>query len=210
MRARVDREVANYHVDLDKVRASKDGYIPLLGSSTRAQMRKAQRAAGDVTFEVARDDREALDIYEDMVSLHQRSWRMRGFSGAFADPWFDRFHRRLIAQRFRHGELQLMRLRNADLTIGCLYNFVSAGHVLFYQCGFGSPADKHIRPGYLCHAHAIDHCAQQGLAIYDLLGGDARYKESLATDSTRLVWGRVQRSRLQFAFEDRARAWLRR
>jgi CelD/BcsL family acetyltransferase involved in cellulose biosynthesis len=210
VRVRVDREVANYHVDLDRVRADKDGYIPLLGSSTRAQMRKAQRAAGEVTFEVATDERTALDIYEEMVALHQRSWRMRGFPGAFADPWFDRFHRRLIAQRFRHGELQLMRLRNGDLTIGCLYNFVSAGRVLFYQCGFGSPADKHIRPGYLCHAHAIGHCAKAGLDVYDLLGGDARYKESLATDRTRLVWGRVQRPRLQFTIEDRARTWLRR
>lgn len=210
MRVRVDREVANYHIDLERVRGSKEGYLPLLGSSTRAQMRKAQRAAGDVTFEVATDERTALDIYEEMVALHQRSWRMRGFPGAFADPWFDRFHRRLIAQRFRHGELQLMRARNKDLTIGCLYNFVSAGRVLFYQCGFGSPADKHIRPGYLCHALAVEHCAKQGLAIYDLLGGDARYKQSLATDETRLVWGRVQRKRLQFDLEDRARAWLRR
>jgi CelD/BcsL family acetyltransferase involved in cellulose biosynthesis len=208
LRVRVDREVANYHIDLAKVRAQ--GYVPLLGSSTRAQVRKAQRAAGDTTVEVARDEREALDIYEEMVALHQRSWRMRGQPGAFADPWFDVFHRRLIARRFRHGELQLIRVRNADLTIGCLYNFVAAGRVLFYQCGFGSPADRHLRPGYLCHAQAVEHCAQQGLAIYDLLGGDARYKQSLATDETRLIWGRVQRRRLQFALEDRARAWLKR
>src|SRR5690606_4087531 len=98
MRVRIDREVADYYVDLERVRASKDGYIPLLGSSTRAQMRKAQRAAGDVTFELATDDRAAQDIYDEMVVLHQRSWRMRGFPGAFADPWFDRFHRRLIAK----------------------------------------------------------------------------------------------------------------
>lgn len=209
MRARIDREVANFHIDLERVRTSKDGYIPLLGSSTRAQMRKAQRAAGDVSFEVATDERAALDIYDEMVTLHQRSWRMRGHPGAFADPWFDCFHRRLIAKRFRHGEIQLIRLRAGELTIGCLYNFVSAGRVLFYQCGFGSPADKHVRPGYLCHAAAIEHCAKQGLRIYDLLGGDARYKSSLATDQTRLVWGRVQRKRLQFELEDRARAWLK-
>jgi CelD/BcsL family acetyltransferase involved in cellulose biosynthesis len=210
MRVLIDREVKNYQIDLDRVRASKDGYVPLLGSSTRAQMRKAQRAAGDVTFEVAADDRHALDIYEEMVALHQRSWRMRGHPGAFADPWFDRFHRRLIARRFRHGELQLIRVKNAELTIGCLYNFVAAGRVLFYQCGFGSPPDRHLRPGYLCHAHAIEHCAKQGHAIYDLLGGDARYKASLATDETSLVWARVQRRRLQFVVEDRLRQWVRR
>lgn len=208
-RVRIDREVANYHVDLEKVRASKDGYVALLGSSTRAQIRKAQRHAGDVTYEVATDAKQAREIYDEMVALHQRSWRDRGQPGAFADPWFDRFHRRLIEQRFSLGELQLVRLRAKDLTLGCLYNFVAAGRVLFYQCGFGTPADKHVRPGYLCHAHAIEHCAKQGLAIYDLLGGDARYKRSLATDETRLVWGRVQRKRLVFSLEDRAREWIR-
>lgn len=208
-RVRIDREVANFHVDLEKVRASSGGYVALLGSSTRAQLRKAQRQAGDVTFEVAADATQALDIYEEMVELHQASWRARGQPGAFADPWFDKFHRRLIEKRFSSGELQLLRLRTSAMTIGCLYNFVAAGRVLFYQCGFGTPADKHVRPGYLCHAHAIEHCAKQGLAIYDMLGGDARYKKSLSTDETRLVWGRVQRKRLVFALEDRARAWIR-
>lgn len=204
VRVRIDRDVANYHVDLDKVRAT--GYVPLLGSSTRAQMRKAQRAAGEVSVEVARDEREALAIYTELVALHQRSWRERGQPGAFADPWFDAFHRRLIARRIDHGEIQLIRVRNRELTIGCLYNFIAAGRVLFYQSGFAAPADRHLRPGYLCHALAIEHCAREGLAIYDLLGGDARYKQSLATDETRLIWGRVQRRRVQFQLEDRARA----
>jgi CelD/BcsL family acetyltransferase involved in cellulose biosynthesis len=210
MRVQIDRDHADYQIDLGRVRASKDGYVPLLGSSTRAQMRKAQRAAGTVTFEIAADDQQAQDIYDELVTLHQRSWRMRGFPGAFADPWFDRFHRRLIARRFRHGEIQLLRVKNADLTIGCIYNFVASGRVLFYQSGFGSPADKQLRPGYLCHQLAIEHCAKQGLEVYDLLGGDARYKASLATDEKRLVWARVQKKRLQFTLEARARAWRRR
>ena len=45
--------------------------------------------------------------------------------------------------------------------------------------------------------------------MYDLLGGDARYKQNIATDETRLLWVRVQRRRLQFALEDRARTWLK-
>jgi CelD/BcsL family acetyltransferase involved in cellulose biosynthesis len=208
LQLRIDREVANYHVELDKVR--EHGYIRLLGSSTRAQMRKAQRAAGEVTTDVAHNEREAMTIYNELVALHQRSWRQRGQPGAWADPWFDRFHRRLIAQRFALGEIQLIRVRNAEQTIGCLYNFVSSGRVLFYQSGFATIADRNLRPGYLCHAHAIEHSAQQGHAIYDLLGGDSRYKQSLSTGETRLVWGRVQRRRLQFVLEDVARAWFKR
>jgi CelD/BcsL family acetyltransferase involved in cellulose biosynthesis len=208
LRVCVDRQVANYQIDLAKVR--EHGYIPQLGSSTRAQVRKAQRAAGKVTFEVARDVKQANDIYGELVTLHQRSWQSRGQPGAFADPWFDAFHRRLIEKRIAHGEIQLIRVRNDELTIGCLYNFVSGGRVLFYQCGFGAPDDRHLRPGYLCHTHAVEHSAGEGHAVYDLLGGDARYKQSLATDETRLVWGRVQRRRPWFALEDRLRTWLKR
>jgi hypothetical protein len=73
-------------------------------------------------------------IYDELVALHTASWRARGARGAFADPWFDRFHRRL-------------------------------------------------------------------------LGGEARYKQSLATGATRLARLCVQRARLRFAIEDRVRQW---
>src|SRR5262249_18372974 len=74
-RVRVDREVANYQVDLAKVR--EQGYISQLGSSTRAQVRKAQRAAGRLTLEVAHTVEQANDIYGELVRLHQRTWRSR-------------------------------------------------------------------------------------------------------------------------------------
>lgn len=208
LRLRVDREVGDYYVDLAKVREKKD-YVSLLGSSTRSHLRKAQRLAPDATFEIARDEREAFGIYDELVVLHQRAWKARGQPGAFADPWFDRFHRRLIAQRFRHGEIQLVRLRTAAQTIGCLYNFVSHGRVLMYQTGINPDVDDKIKPGYLTHLFAIEHNAREGHATYDFLGGDAQYKKSLGTDKTKLVWARVQKKRLRFVLEDRARAWVR-
>jgi len=62
----------------------------------------------------------------------------------------------------------------------------------------------------VCHAAAIDHAAASGLAVYDFLGGDMRYKKSLATDENTLVWARVQRRRLRFFVEDRVRDWRKR
>jgi hypothetical protein len=37
--------------------------------------------------------------------------------------------------------------------------------------------------------------------------GSARYKASLATGATQLVWLRVQRTHLRFAIEQRVRDW---
>ena len=82
---------------------------------------------------------------------------------------------------------------------------MSHGRVLFYQSGFAAFDDPRIKPGYVCHAAAIEHAAAAGHAIYDFLGGDGRYKQSLATDETQLAWVRVQRPRLRFAIEDRLR-----
>jgi CelD/BcsL family acetyltransferase involved in cellulose biosynthesis len=204
---RVDREVASYHVDLDKVRAR--GYAPLLGRSTRGQLRRAEKLAGGLALDIPRDATDALACYDELVSHHQRRWRERGKPGAFADPWFDRFHRRLIRQRYASGEIQLLRVRAGARTVGCLYNFVCAGRVLFYQSGVAAPTHAHDKPGYLCHARAIEHSAGAGHAIYDLLGGDWRYKQSLATDVSRLYSVRVQRRRPWFALEDLATRVLR-
>ena len=205
---RVDREVSAPFVDLARVRAAGD-YLAVLGSNTRAQIRRARRAVGPCELEVAGSLAHAFEIYGELVALHTASWRARSQPGAFADPWFDGFHRRLIERRFGHGEIELLRLRAGGKTIGCIYNLIANGHVLFYQSGLAQFDDPHSKPGYLCHAAAIEHAAAAGRAIYDLLGGDARYKASLSTDATRLVWLRVQRRLVRFAIEDRMRHWKR-
>jgi CelD/BcsL family acetyltransferase involved in cellulose biosynthesis len=204
----VDRDVAAPYIDLSRVRATGD-YLSLLGSNTRAQIRRARRAVGRCELEVAGSVPQALTIYDELVALHTASWNDRGEPGAFADPWFDRFHRRLITQRFGHGEIELLRLRAGDQTIGCIYNLIANGRVLFYQSGLARFDEPHIKPGYLCHTAAIERAAAAGHAVYDLLGGDARYKASLSTATSRLVWIRIQRRLTRFAVENRVKHWKR-
>ncbi len=206
VRVRIDRQVPSYFVDLERARPK--GYLAMLSSQTRSQVRRAQREAGTCVVQIARDPSEAIDIYSELVALHGAQWRAKGKPGAFADPWFDRFHRRLITQRFAHGEIQLLRVRGDQAgTIGCLYNHVYRGRVLQYQSGVAAFDNAHLKPGFVCHAAAIEHALAHGLAIYDFLGGDMRYKKQLSTDQTTLTWARVQRRRLRFLLEDRLRAW---
>lgn len=204
----VDRAVAAPYIDLARVRAAGD-YLSLLGANTRSQLRRARRLVGRCELEVAGSAAHALEIYGDLVARHMASWRDRGQPGAFADPWFDRFHRRLIERRFAHGEIELLRLSAGGKTIGCTYNLVANDRVLFYQSGLAPFDDARIKPGYLCQAAAIEHAAASGRAIYDLLGSNARYKASLSTDATRLVWLRVQRRLARFSIEGQARRWKR-
>jgi CelD/BcsL family acetyltransferase involved in cellulose biosynthesis len=206
-RVRIERTVPLRFVDL--ARARESGYLSLLGAQTRAQIRRAQRDAGSIEVDVADDERSALTFFDQLVALHQAHWRSQGQPGVFADPWFERFHRRLITRRFRHGEIQLLRMRTAHGPTAMLYNFVHDGRVLQYQSGVERSENRHLKAGYLAHTAAIEHAAAHGLAIYDFLGGAMRYKESLATDSTSLVWARLQRQRIRFMVEDRLRTWAK-
>ncbi|MGE0548243.1 MAG: GNAT family N-acetyltransferase [Kofleriaceae bacterium] len=200
------RKVPAFVVDLAKVRDK--GYLPSLGGQTRSQVRRAQREAGAHTIEVATSAAEALGFFNELVALHTKQWRDRGEPGAFADPWIMRFHRRLIAGRFAHGEIQLVRARTEDATFGCLYNFSYRGRILQYQSGFEQYENRHMKPGYVCHAAAIEHAAKAGHAVYDFLAGDMRYKDNLSTDRGELWWACVQRKRARFLLEDRLREWV--
>ena len=205
VRVHVDREVPCPYVDLQRVRDADGGYLAVLGAATRAHIRRSRRVLGELTVEVATDPSHALDIYGELVALHQESWRLRGEPGAFADPWFERFHRELIGARC--GEAELVRVRTADRTVGCLYNFAYRGRILFYQSGLASFTDPHVKPGLVCHAAAISNAAARGDDIYDFLGGDGRYKHNLATATSTLRWLRVQQPRIRFTIEDRLRDW---
>ncbi|HMG53253.1 MAG TPA: GNAT family N-acetyltransferase [Kofleriaceae bacterium] len=203
---RVEGKKPSPVVDLAKVRAAGD-YLKLLGGSTRSSIRRAQKlyaARGVLALEVAASPAEALAVFDELVALHRRAWGDRGEAGAFV-PFVHRFHRSLIERRFAAGEILLARARAGDATIGCLYSFVWQGNVSFYQSGLAYETDGKLKPGLVCHALAIEHCARAGHRWYDFLAGDSRYKQSLATDARALIWVRVQRPRLRFKLEDLAR-----
>jgi CelD/BcsL family acetyltransferase involved in cellulose biosynthesis len=207
LRVRTDGRIPAPTVDLVKVRDGGD-YLKLLGGSTRSQIRRSQKlygARGKLALEVAASPEQARSVFDELVALHRRAWRDRGQAGAFV-PFVDDFHRRLIERRFAAGEIQLLRVRAGDTTVGCLYNFVWRGDVLFYQSGLAYETDGKLKPGLVCHALAIDRAARAGHRWYDFLAGESRYKQSLATDARALVWARIQQPRLRFALEDLARS----
>jgi CelD/BcsL family acetyltransferase involved in cellulose biosynthesis len=191
------------YVDLGAVR--EEGYMPLLSSNTRAQIRKAQKALGSdrpVRIRTADSISSAVDIYERMVRYHQQSWNSRGFPGAFSSEYFRRFHHSLITGRFDCGEIQLLEFSAGSRILGCLYNFVYGGRVHFYQSGFNDEIDQRLKPGYICHTEAVKYNAELGHSVYDFLAGTEQYKKSLSTGENYVIWARLQKPRLKFRAED--------
>lgn len=199
----------NHHVDLALVRARQGDYIGLLGSKTRARIRQAQREyakIGPLRIEAARTEDEAQAFLDGLKWLHQSHWIGRGEPGAFANRFFEQFHRRLIREAFSRGEVQLLAVHVGARALGYIYSFVQRGHVYFYQCGFNYDlSERYNQPGLVCLAAAIEFYAAHGMRVFDLLAGDTQYKRRLGTHAATLFWATLQRERLTFRLENAAR-----
>jgi CelD/BcsL family acetyltransferase involved in cellulose biosynthesis len=183
-------------VELDRIRAADGSFIETLSANTRAQLRRVIRqfgALGALRLVEAMTAEDALRMLEDMIPLHQAYWQSRGRPGAFANPEFLSFHRRLITDGFPSGSVQVLRCEAGDHVVGYLYNFVKDGLVYSYQSGFDYDLLPRSKPGWLCHFLAIEHNLQRGMTGYDLLAGASQFKASFGKTHENLVWAIVER-----------------
>ena len=196
--------VQSYLVDLQSVRATKEGYLSLLSANTRQQIRhslKGYEHRGKLAISVARSLDEALSFFSSLCPLHQARWHGKSEQGAFGTAFSRRFHQHLVRAAFSKGELQMARIQAGDEVIGYLYNFVRNGHVYFYQNGFDYAAAGKLKPGHVAHYMAINYNAEAGHRTYDFLSGKQRYKRSLAGKEVTLYWATLQKRRALFALE---------
>jgi CelD/BcsL family acetyltransferase involved in cellulose biosynthesis len=192
---------------VDLAEAADGGYERLLGNNTRQQIRRAMRLydGASLAYAVAKDEEQALAFLADLQRLHQASWTARGKPGAFANPAFTAFHRRLVRESLARKEVEIAKISSSRGLIGYLYNFRMNGRVSSYQSGFHYEEDNRLKPGLVSHRLAIEHGLAAGEAVYDFLAGDDRYKNSLGTHCGRLYWLTLQKRRLSFSLERRLR-----
>jgi hypothetical protein len=200
-------ELAPY-VNLEEVRKASGGYISLLGSRFRSYIRKSYRAYekyGLINLIDAQDKKYAIEIYDELVKLHQKSWTAKGHPGAFSSEYFYNFHKQLITNRFSFGEVQLLKISSGSETLGCMYNFIYNGKVYFYQSGINYMLEKAAKPGLVCFCEAINYNAKLNHLIFDFMAGGFDYKQRLAKNMNRLVWVRIQKPLLKFKIEEKVK-----
>ncbi len=203
-----DRKRYDY-VDLEAVRQGEGDYLGLLSRNTRYQIRRSLRRYeddGPLSVRAAGDADEARDILAELRQLHQAYWKGRRHAGSFATPFFDDFHRDLVANRFGAGEIQLLRITAGPKLIGCLYNFVKDGRVCAYQSGFNYDPDSRLKPGLVSHYLAIEHNLAAGMRIYDFMAGEGQHKRSLGTRHGEMTWLVLQRPNTKFRLENALRS----
>lgn len=204
---RLDRSPV-YQVDLGAVRANGGDYLALLSSNTRGQIRRAIKDHGGAPPGVATAStgEEAAVWLEEMRHLNEG----RHADNAWSDPAFRAFVATLVERGRTTGEVDLLRFTDAGGLVGLLVNFVHRGQALNYQSAFAAPRTPKDKPGLICHAAAVDHYAARGLALYSLLAGKDRYKQSLATREEALEWWVMERFSPRLEVEALLRRLLRR
>lgn len=170
--------------------------LDALSSNSRQRIRRSLRwfeRRGPLTLDRAANVGEALDWLAALERLHSASWQAKNKPGAFANPSFGLFHRRLIEQSFADGIPDLLRVRAGSQTVGYLYNFLWRGWACAYQSGLVYEEDADCRPGLVAHLLAMRRCRAEGMAGYRFLAGDSRYKASFATGQDTLLWMTARR-----------------
>ncbi len=189
-------------------------YLETLSANARSQIRRSLRLYGpDLRLARAATLDQAQAFLGELVDLHQASWVARGAPGAFASATMRGFHQELVARAWPVGRADLLRITAGDRVIGLLYNLIADGVVHSYQSGFAYSADRREKPGLCCHALAIQHYADSGARVYDMLGGADRYKLTLVphqqNSGQMLHWATLHPAASARGIAARARARLR-
>jgi CelD/BcsL family acetyltransferase involved in cellulose biosynthesis len=171
---------------------SWDAYLTALPSNHRYVVRRSLRefdqwAGAHYELETASTLDELARGVDVLHALHAERWNAKRAAGAFASTRFRRFHEIVMPQLLDRGALQLAWLTVRNAPIAVVYNILWNGKVYFYQSGRVLDTPKKVRPGITLHAMLIRQAIERGLSEYDFLGGEAQYKEQLATDRRDLV-----------------------
>jgi len=198
-------EALTYQVDLQLLREKKLPYIESLSKNTRQQIRRSinhYKNQGKLVITRAQNEEQALDFFKHIAPIHKQRWQKQS---GFHNDTFVKFHQHLISNSFDSGAIEMIRLDVSGNVIGYLYNFIFNKKVYFYLSGIISATENKLKPGLVLHAMCIQNHLEEGVELYDFLGGDAQYKKSLSNKVGSLNITYYQKKSLKLQFEQKAR-----
>lgn len=207
LRSRETWHSRRYGVDLAGLRQRNETYLQGLSGNTRYQLnrcRKEYQGRGEVALQAAESLEQALGFFDEMAPLHIARWQHQGGSG-FSNHRFCEFHKNLIETGWQQHQVELLRLNVNNTAVAYLYNFIYRNKVYFYMGVTVRDSDPKLKPGMLAHAMCIEGHLQGGKDYYDFMGGDMRYKMSLASDVEDMQVLACAKLRPQLLVEDVAR-----
>lgn len=168
-----------YVVNYTQVQDSYEKNV--LSKNTRQKLRQSDKLLaqqGDFSLEIIQGKDKKLHL-ADLALLHIKRWQDSDTPSGFTNPFFQKMLNHLIDD----PQVEIIVMRQNDVALGYLINFVYQGRVYFYLSALTKISNNKIKLGMLLHQLAINYYQEQGMQYYDFLAGDARYKKSLTNFS---------------------------
>jgi len=173
---------------------SFDEFLGGLSANMRYHIRRRRRGLlreRSARLEMVEDGPRVTERLGAFLELHRRRWEQEGLSGHFGDAEMRQFILRFCKRAADAGLLRLHVLLLEGAPQAVLIAFHEKQTASYYQIGW-NPNCPVASPGVLLMAHSIEQAILEGLARYDFLRGDERYKlrwTQWAAEQTTLVIG---------------------
>ena len=197
--------------DLTIPRSASSNVLGQFRSATRRKVKRSLETYENLEVDWAASLDDAVDVFGEMIDLHQARWNAAGKPGSYSSPRVTAFHEELLSRLVPQGRMAFVRVRSASGTVGIVQLLIDRHRALLYQCGW-NPGSGKQSPGVVVDYLAMEECLKQGLDAYDFLAFATQHKRHLANMSTDIVWAKKQHPRLKFVVVDQARRirnWLR-
>ncbi|VAX36125.1 hypothetical protein MNBD_PLANCTO02-2924 [hydrothermal vent metagenome] len=182
---------------LKETRKEKVTPVSRMGKSTRKAISRNRNSHGHLKTEWAETVDHATDIFNDLISLHQKRWQAIGKPGSYSSQRFLDFHYASIQNLIPIKKMGLFRVTNEEGVVGCVQMMFDDNRALVYQTGCAEYTSKRS-PGLITDYLCLEACLERGYDAYDLLGGETHHKERLSTEFNTLTWTKYRRKRLKF------------
>ena len=172
---------------------SWDQFLARLSKDHRKRVRRAERgmlATGRVVLHSVERLQDLPRAREILIDLHQRRRTRLGEPGCFASSRFTAFHRDVMPELLRNGQLHLDWLELDGEPMAAEYQLAGSGVIYAYQAGVNPDALEHS-PGQLSHISVLRRAIEQGCRAFDFLRGDESYKAHWRAEPRRSVETRV-------------------
>jgi len=167
--------------------SSIEAYLESLSSSFRYQLRRTEKGLvklGPIQLEFAQTANQCKDWLKEDSQWHKAQW---GEDSGFHNPDFERFHMAWIDQGYEQGLVHVVRLLAGQECVSGAYLFHYQDTLYFYLGFARQDWGAKVKTGLYLHYILIRYCIEQGIAVYDFMGGDYPYKRKFGQPVKTLV-----------------------
>lgn len=166
---------------------SVDDYLASLSSSFRYQLRRAEKGLsklGPLELVFAESSTHCSQWLMADAHWHQKQW---GEQSGFNNPDFVKFHEAWVASAFDLSLCGYVRLMAGDTVAAGAYFFQDTSCIYFYLGFARNEWGPKVKTGFCLHLAMIRYCFEQGIPMYDFMGGDYDYKRRFGSCGPTLV-----------------------